>query len=44
MLKIQTMEEERLLFRVLKNWDDVPPRIKDKILDIIEEFGEQRSI
>ncbi|MHA2226917.1 MAG: hypothetical protein ACXAC8_17010 [Candidatus Hodarchaeales archaeon] len=42
MLQIETLEDERLLFSILT--DDVPPRIREKILDIIEKFGEQRSI
>lgn len=42
MLRVTTMEDERLLFNILT--PDTPPQIKQLIYDAIEEFEEQRSI
>lgn len=42
MLQVETQEDERLLFDILT--PDVPKEVRDKILEIIEQFLEQRSI
>jgi len=42
MLQVETQEEERLLYDILT--PDVPKEVRDKILEIIEQFLEQRSI
>ena len=42
MLQVETQEDERLLFDILT--PDMPKEVRDKILEIIEQFLEQRSI
>lgn len=42
MIKIENMEDERLIYSILT--PDIPKRIKDTLLNAIEEFEEQRSI
>ncbi|MFX0204765.1 MAG: hypothetical protein ACFFDT_02180 [Candidatus Hodarchaeota archaeon] len=42
MLQVETLEDERLLFDILT--PDVPKEVREKILEIIEQFLEQRSI
>jgi hypothetical protein len=42
MLQIETLEDERLLFNIIT--PDLPKEVKEKILDIIEHFLEERSI
>ncbi len=42
MLLVETMDDERLLYSIIT--PEIPKRIKDKLLDAIEEFEEQRSI
>ena len=42
MIKVEGMEDERLVYSIIT--PDTPKRIKDKLLDAIEEFGEQRAI
>lgn len=41
-LLIQSMDEERLLYRIISS--DVPPRVQNLIFDAIEEFEQKRSI
>ncbi|UCG01099.1 MAG: hypothetical protein JSW11_15965 [Candidatus Heimdallarchaeota archaeon] len=41
-LLIQSMDEERLLYRLITS--NIPPRIQDLIFDAIEEFEQSRSI
>ncbi|MFX0124225.1 MAG: hypothetical protein ACFFAE_11355 [Candidatus Hodarchaeota archaeon] len=41
-LFIQSMDEERLLYRLISS--GVPSRIEDLIFDAIEEFEQKRSI
>ena len=41
-LKIETMEEERLLYSIIT--PQTPKRMKDHLYQIIEEFEEQRAI
>ncbi|MFX1515339.1 MAG: hypothetical protein ACFFC6_03460 [Promethearchaeota archaeon] len=42
MLQVETLEDERLLFDILT--PDMPKEVKETILEIIEQFLEQRSI
>jgi hypothetical protein len=42
MLRIETLEEERLLFQILSR--DTPKQVKKLIYDAIEEFEENRAI
>ncbi len=42
MLHVETLEDERLLFNIIT--PDIPKEVKDKLLDAIEDFIEQRSI
>ena len=42
MLQVETLEDERLLFNIIT--PDIPKEVKDKLLDAIEQFIEQRSI
>ncbi|MFX0016379.1 MAG: hypothetical protein ACFFB2_17415 [Promethearchaeota archaeon] len=42
MLRVETMEDERLLFSIIT--PEIPKQVKDKLLDAIEQFEEQRSI
>lgn len=42
MIKIENMEEERLIFNIIT--PDTPKRIKKKLYDAIEDFEEKRSI
>ncbi len=42
MLRVETLEDERLLFDIIT--PDIPKEVKEKILDIIEHFIEERSI
>ena len=42
MIKIEGMEDERLVYSIIT--PDTPKRIKEKLLDALEEFGEQRAI
>lgn len=42
MLRVETMEDERLLFSIIT--PEIPRHIKEKLLDAIQEFEEQRSI
>jgi hypothetical protein len=42
MLQVETLEDERLLFDILT--PDVPKEVREKILEILEQFLEQRSI
>ncbi|MFX0125414.1 MAG: hypothetical protein ACFFAE_17470 [Candidatus Hodarchaeota archaeon] len=42
MIKIESMEDERLIFNIITS--DTPKRIKKKIYDAIEDFEEKRSI
>ena len=41
-IKIDTMEEERLLFSIIT--PQTPKRVKDQLYQVIEAFEEQRSI
>jgi hypothetical protein len=42
MLQCETLEDERLLFDIIS--PDVPKEVREKILEILEQFLEQRSI
>ncbi len=42
MFRVETMEDERLLFSIIT--PEIPKQVKDILLDAIEEFEEQRSI
>ncbi|MFX1285485.1 MAG: hypothetical protein ACFFB5_17740 [Promethearchaeota archaeon] len=42
MIKVENMEDERLIFRMITS--DTPKRIKKKLYDAIEEYEENRSI
>ncbi|MFX0124624.1 MAG: hypothetical protein ACFFAE_13410 [Candidatus Hodarchaeota archaeon] len=42
MLQVETLEDERLLFNIIT--PDIPKEVRDKLLDAIEQFIEQRSI
>ncbi|MFW9904464.1 MAG: hypothetical protein ACFFFH_09040 [Candidatus Thorarchaeota archaeon] len=42
MLQVETLEDERLLFDIIK--PDIPKEVREKILEILEQFQEQRSI
>ncbi|MFX1507457.1 MAG: hypothetical protein ACFFDC_15345 [Promethearchaeota archaeon] len=42
MLQVETLEDERLLFDILT--PDVPKEVREKILEMLEQFLEQRSI
>ena len=42
MIRVETMEEVRLLFSIIT--PETPKRIKQKIYEIIEEFEEKRPI
>jgi hypothetical protein len=42
MIKVETMEDERMVFAIIT--PDTPKRIKQKLYDAIEKFEEQRSI
>jgi hypothetical protein len=41
-LKIETMEEERLLYSIIT--PQTPKRVKDQLFQVMEEFEEQRAI
>ncbi len=42
MFRVETLEDERLLFRIIT--PEIPKHVKDKLLDTIEQFEEQRAI
>ncbi|MFX0126231.1 MAG: hypothetical protein ACFFAE_21605 [Candidatus Hodarchaeota archaeon] len=42
MLRVENMDDERLLYNIIT--PEIPKHIKDKLLEAIEEFEEQRSI
>ncbi|MFX0208864.1 MAG: hypothetical protein ACFFDT_22970 [Candidatus Hodarchaeota archaeon] len=42
MIKVESMEDERLIFDIIT--PDTPERIKKKLFDAIEDFEEKRSI
>lgn len=42
MIKVEHMEDERLIYHIIT--PDIPKRIKQVLLDAIEDFQESRSI
>ncbi|MFX1539030.1 MAG: hypothetical protein ACFFDI_33015 [Promethearchaeota archaeon] len=42
MIKVESMEDERLIFNIITS--DTPKRIKKKLFEAIENFEEKRSI